>query len=149
MSYAVATFVGRIGKIKAGISKKNNRWCFISIATKLYYNKKIKTTWHNDIVAFGKMAEFIEAHIQVGSEVMVRANITSTPRAQSKDNIGFIIIQIVPITWPKNGELEGEDIDKYEEPIPEEVMGETEYNSFEGDNKAASTETNQEDDLPF
>jgi len=131
--------IGRVGRITSIKKEGKNKQVYMSVVTSRNYQSRFVSTWHNNIIAFGEMASYIEDKLQKGNVVRVYGTI-SVQQSKSKnqsDRVFFVIRGFQNIS--KSEAQKEEEIRKREENAAESDV----YNSFEGDTPKS------EEDKPY
>lgn len=80
---------GNVGRVTKKLHKGDKKATYISIASSSFYNKKTITTWVNNIVFFGTMADVVENKVSVGVKIRVSGTI-SVKKMGNKDTVYFV-----------------------------------------------------------
>lgn len=80
---------GNIGRVTKKLHKGDKKATYISIASSSFYNKKTTTTWINNIVFFGTMADVVANKVSIGFKIRVSGTI-STKRTGKNETVFFV-----------------------------------------------------------
>jgi len=135
-------FIGTVGKLTQIKSDKTQ--VFVSLAVDSFFNEKVHTTWHNNVVAYGKTGERILERAVSGTLVYLSGIIGNYKTKTGMVNTTFIVSEFLVLR--KTKAQQEEDIQKYR---AKKISEEDAYNEPEESADNFSSDNNSDDDLPY